>query len=234
MKPIKKTFQETLMKKNIRKTFTALFLAIISVTLIGCGGDINLKIYARDLQDIMNQKETVLYTTANIQVKGMNEKDIEFLKTQLTGFSNEKIVEYNYSDALSFDIKIPITKSGTDVLNKGDLLVIEGKQDDRNYDFYINFNNDLLQTIDDYFFNEHWIHFNISEFKIKLTITNDIRQSTKIKAYSSYINGTAYPFAYSGNLNERDELVMELSEIFNKYLSKNENAGQHPIFTIEN
>lgn len=119
-----------------------------------------------------------------------------FLRNNLNGFSNEHTVEYNYSTSLSFDIKVPIIIEGTNLDFSKDLLIIEGRNNNGNFDFYLKYNQELFSRIDQFIYNSHYQNINLSEFKIKLEINNDERKNLNIKTYSSYVNGNAYPFTY--------------------------------------
>lgn len=90
------------------KRFYFSFIVVLCFLFISCGGDIKISIFTRDLSDVMNSREEVLYTNVNMIVEGLeDENDIEFLRRNLNGFSNEHKVDYNYSTSLSFDIKAP-------------------------------------------------------------------------------------------------------------------------------
>ena len=90
------------------KKISFFLLGLLSLLFISCGGDIKISIFTRDLSDVMNSREEVLYTNVNLIVEGLDdENDIEFLRRNLNGFSNEHKVDYNYSTSLSFDIITP-------------------------------------------------------------------------------------------------------------------------------
>ena len=100
------------------KKISFFLLGLLSLLFISCGGDIKISIFTRDLSDVMNSREEVLYTNVNLIVEGLDdENDIEFLRRNLNGFSNEHKVDYNYSTSLSFDIKAPILKDGAEFDN---------------------------------------------------------------------------------------------------------------------
>ena len=85
------------------------------------------------MQDVLASRNEVIYTNVNIIVESLqDENDISFLRNCLNGFSNEHIIEYNYSTSLSFDIKVPIIRDGTNLDFSKDLLIIEGKNNNDN------------------------------------------------------------------------------------------------------
>lgn len=215
------------------KMFYFSFIVVLCFLFISCGGDIKISIFTRDLSDVINSREEVLYTNVNMIVEGLeDENDIEFLRRNLNGFSNEHKVDYNYSTSLSFDIKVPILKDGAEFDNSNYLIVITGKKDKDKTDYYLQYNQELFWRINNYIYNTHYQNIELKKFKIKLDINNDERKPVNLITYSSYISGKSYPFAHQETLNERDRINVELSEIFGDYISSMDDK-QYPIFSIE-
>lgn len=215
------------------KKISFFLLGLLSLLFISCGGDIKISIFTRDLSDVMNSREEVLYTNVNLIVEGLDdENDIEFLRRNLNGFSNEHKVDYNYSTSLSFDIKAPILKDGAEFDNSNYLIVITGKKDKDKTDYYLQYNQELFWRINNYIYNTHYQNIELKKFKIKLDINNDERKPVNLITYSSYVNGKSYPFTHQETLNERDRINVELSEIFGDYISSMDDE-QYPIFSIE-
>ena len=215
------------------KKISFFLLGLLSLLFISCGGDIKISIFTRDLSDVMNSREEVLYTNVNMIVEGLDdENDIEFLRRNLNGFSNEHKVDYNYSTSLSFDIKAPILKDGAEFDNSNYLIVITGKKDKDKTDYYLQYNQELFWRINNYIYNTHYQNIELKKFKIKLDINNDERKPVNLITYSSYISGKSYPFTHQETLNERDRINVELSEIFGDYISSIDDE-QYPIFSIE-
>ena len=215
------------------KKISFFLLGLLSLLFISCGGDIKISIFTRDLSDVMNSKEEVLYTNVNLIVEGLDdENDIEFLRRNLNGFSNEHKVDYNYSTSLSFDIKAPILKDGAEFDNSNYLIVITGKKDKDKTDYYLQYNQELFWRINNYIYNTHYQNIELKKFKIKLDINNDERKPVNLITYSSYVSGKSYPFTHQETLNERDRINVELSEIFGDYISSMDDE-QYPIFSIE-
>ena len=215
------------------KKISFFLLGLLSLLFISCGGDIKISIFTRDLSDVMNSREEVLYTNVNMIVEGLDdENDIEFLRRNLNGFSNEHKVDYNYSTSLSFDIKAPILKDGAEFDNSNYLIVITGKKDNGKSDYYLQYNQELFWRINNYIYNTHYQNIELKKFKIKLDINNDERKPVNLITYSSYVSGKSYPFTHQETLNERDRINVELSEIFGDYISSMDDE-QYPIFSIE-
>lgn len=215
------------------KKISFFLLGLLSLLFISCGGDIKISIFTRDLSDVMNSREEVLYTNVNLIVEGLDdENDIEFLRRNLNGFSNEHKVDYNYSTSLSFDIKAPILKDGAEFDNSNYLIVITGKKDKDKTDYYLQYNQELFWRINNYIYNTHYQNIELKKFKIKLDINNDERKPVNLITYSSYVSVKSYPFTHQETLNERDRINVELSEIFGDYISSMDDE-QYPIFSIE-
>ena len=215
------------------KRFYFSLIVVLCFLFISCGGDIKISIFTRDLSDVMNSREEVLYTNVNMIVEGLDdENDIEFLRRNLNGFSNEHKVDYNYSTSLSFDIKAPILKDGAEFDNSNYLIVITGKKDKDKNDYYLQYNQELFWRINNYIYNTHYQNIELKQFKIKLEINNDERKPVNLITYSSYVSGKSYPFTHQETLNERDRINVELSEIFGDYISSMDDE-QYPIFSIE-
>ena len=215
------------------KKISFFLLGLLSLLFISCGGDIKISIFTRDLSDVMNSREEVLYTNVNMIAEGLDdENDIEFLRRNLNGFSNEHKVDYNYSTSLSFDIKAPILKDGAEFDNSNYLIVITGKKDKDKTDYYLQYNQELFWRINNYIYNTHYQNIELKKFKIKLDINNDERKPVNLITYSSYVSGKSYPFTHQETLNERDRINVELSEIFGDYISSMDDE-QYPIFSIE-
>lgn len=210
-------------------------LALVGCLIfVSCGGDIKISIFTRDLSDVISSKENVIYTKANMIVEGLeDESDIYFLQQNLNGFSNSHSVEYNYSTSLSFDIKIPIFIEGTKIDTSNDLLLIIGKKNGNKTDFCLKYNKELYNRINNYIYNKHWQNIELKDFKLKFDMNNDERKNITITSFSSYINGKAYPFEHKEVLKERDNIVIEISEIFSKCISEMDNNMVYPVFSIE-
>lgn len=215
------------MKKYFFFPFLFLFFLFLS-----CGGDIKISVYTRDLSDVMAVRENVIYTNANMIVESLSdENDIDFLRRNLNGFSNEHTVDYNYSTSLSFDIKIPIVREGADLDFSKDLLILVGKNNNGKTDWYLKYNKELFSRINGYIYNSHYQNIDLYAFKIKLEINNDERRTVYLESFSSYVNGRAYPFSYKDAIAERGRISLEVSEIFAKYISDSENED-YPLFII--
>lgn len=216
------------------KNLFRLLALVCCLIFVSCGGDIKISIFTRDLSDIISSKENVIYTNVNMIVEGLeDESDINFLRQNLNGFSNDRSVEYNYSTSLSFDIKIPIFIEGTKIDTSNDLLLIIGKKNGNKTNFCLKYNKELYNRINGYIYNKHWQNIELKDFKLKFDLNNDERKNITITSFSSYINGKAYPFEHKEVLKERDNILIEISEIFSKCISEMDNNMVYPVFSIE-
>lgn len=216
------------------KNLFRLLALVCCLIFVSCGGDIKISIFTRDLSDVISSKENVIYTKVNMIVEGLeDESDINFLRQNLNGFSNDRSVEYNYSTSLSFDIKIPIFIEGTKIDTSNELLLIIGKKNGNKTDFCLKYNKELYNRINGYIYNKHWQNIELKDFKLKFDLNNDERKNITITSFSSYINGKAYPFEHKEVLKERDNILIEISEIFSKCISEMDNNMVYPVFSIE-
>ena len=208
-------------------------LALVFILLISCGGEIKISLYTRDLSDILSSKEEVLYTNVNMTVERLTEaKDIEYLRKNLYGFSNEHSTQHNYSTALSFDIKIPIVKEGSSYYEPNCLFTIEERTNANKTDYYLIINEILFSRINSYFYSIYYKKIDPKDFTIQLEINNDERNPVSLITYSSYINGKSYPFEHVEFLKERDRIIIEISKVFCDYIFEMDN-NSYPIFSIK-
>jgi hypothetical protein len=218
-----------------KNVFQLLFLLVTFMFIIGCSGTFNIYTYTTDLIDVAESKEDLLYSNVNVVVVGLDsEDDIAFLRNNLDSFSNERIVEVEYMDSLSFDTKIPVISDDyhSDHDFSKNLLYLIASEDESEYKFRIDYNHDLLQKINDYIYEEYWQKAVFDDFKIKITLDNDIRgEDLLFTAYSVYVFGEAYPFEYSTNFAHRDKLEIEISEVFRKSILSNKDI--HILFSIK-
>lgn len=206
---------------------------LLCFLFFACTGDIKISIYTRDLLDVASAKEDVIYTNVNLVVESLkDENDIEFLRNNLNGFSNEQFIKYNYSDSLSFDIKIPIVRSGKDLDFSKDLLILIAVSNNGKTDYYLKYNKELFSRINNYFYSTHYQNVELDKFKIKLEINNDERKKVLFTSYSCYVNGKSYPFSHDETLAERGRISIEVSEIFSKYISSMYDI-EYPLFSIK-
>jgi len=210
------------------------FLVAFILVLVCCGGTLKILAYTSDLIDIASGKGNAVYITATIIIESLkNEADIEFLKKNLNSFSNEQIVKYNYSDSLSFDIKIPILNiANVSAHNlEKDLLYLIAEEEDNYYSFSYKFNSSLMNTIDSYVYNTYFQHIDFSNFETSIIIENDTRSVSKLTAFSVYINNQPFPFNVTRELQRRDRVELKISEVLRSAISKNNNI-RYPIFRI--
>jgi hypothetical protein len=216
------------------KTLRIILMVIFVLILICCGGTVKIIVYTSDLINVATGSENVMYISANIVVESLKEEaDINFLRQNLNSFSNEQIVKYNYSDSLSFDIKIPILNIRniqTHNLEK-DLLYIIASEQDNDYSYSYKFNSTLVNKIDNYVYRSHYQHMDFSSFETSIVIENDLRNALKIIANSVYINNQPYPFEFSGELQRRDRIELKISEVLRSAILKNDN-DTYTVFRI--
>jgi hypothetical protein len=216
------------------KALRIILLVIFVLILVCCGGTLKIFLYTSDLINIATGSANTTYVNANIVVENLKEEaDINFLKQNLNSFSNEQIVKYNYSDSLSFDVKIPIINiQNIQAHNiEKDLLYIIASEQNNNYSYTYKFNSALVNKIDNYVYRAHYQHIDFSSFETSIIVENDIRNVIDIIASSVYINNQPYPFSFSGELQRRDKIELRISEILRSAILKDDN-NTYTLFKI--
>jgi hypothetical protein len=217
--------------RKIRVFLIGLFV----ILLICCGGTVRIITYVNDLIETASNTDGLLFVTANIVVESLkDEADINFLRQNLNSFSNEQIVKYNYSDSISFDIKIPLIneqKISTYNFEK-DLLYIIASEQKNSYDFCYKFNEALINKIDGYVYSTHYQHIDFKDFDISIVVDNDIKNTVRLTAFSVYINGQPYPYDYVGEIQRRERIEIQISEILRYAVLKNNN-NIYMLFKID-
>lgn len=196
--------------------------------VLACDGSLLVSLYTSDMLTVARQSETVLYTSVTIIASGLKEeKDIEFLRNNLNSFSNERIIKHDYSDALTFTVKVPIVNEnfqGTFDSSKDLLFIYANDKPDR-IDYLCKYNSAVLDTISTYLKNEHFQTFNWNDLTLSLKLENDLQEPVSVLAYSSFINGEPYPFSAAITLNRRDHVDIEFSNVLRNSIVK----GKKPL-----
>jgi len=215
------------------KKLTTIVILFAGFILLGCKGAISLYTYTNDLIDVANKTEESLLVNTNIIVEGLKEEeDIAFLRNNLGTFTNEKIVQIDYTESLSFETKIKIIQD-KDICeySENELIYIKAKEFDDRYEYKIMYNYNLLDKITEYVSEKYYEDIEFKEFDISITIDNDLRNVARIIAYSVYVNDKPYPLVYIKDLPRREKVVLRLSEILQNEISMNET--EYPIFIIK-
>jgi hypothetical protein len=217
--------------KKIKFTLLGVFIFL----LFCCGGTLKVITYVSDLIQVADDADGLMFVTANIMVENLNDPtDIDFLRENLNSFSNEEIIKNAYADSLSFDIKVPLINeekiSSYDF--ERDLLYIIASEKNDSYIFKYKFNADLTAIIDEYIYEMHYQHLTIEDFEVSIIIDNDMQAPATITAYSVYINGRPYPLNYTGEIQRRDRLELQVSEVLRAAIAKN-NRNTYDLFKID-
>jgi hypothetical protein len=219
---------------EMRKIKFAL-VGVFVILLFCCGGTLKVITYASDLIQVADDADGLMFVTANIVVENLTDPtDIDFLRENLNSFSNEQITKSAYSGSLSFDIKVPlINEEKISTYNfERDLLHIIASERNDSYIFQYKFDADLIATIDDYVYEMHYQHLDIEDFEVSIIIDNDMKDPVAITAYSVYINGRPYPFSYTGTIQRRDRLELQVSEVLRAAIAKNKKDA-YDLFRID-
>lgn len=219
---------------KMRIFIKVIIISIITIFFfIGCDGEVTIYSYLSDIISVGSEKES-LYTTANLVIEGLDSPDdIEFLKTHINGFTNEEVISKDFSNALSFDIKIPIVYS--DKILEDDtsdfLLYLIIIDENDYYGISYKMNQEVISEISDYIESTYYQSFNVNDFKISIIIDNDTRKTQDILGYSVYVQAKPYPLEYKAKINYRDKIKIVLSEILQK--AYQDSSYKQPFFVIK-
>ena len=215
-----------------KKIFFGLFAMVGMLLLVSCGGEISVSVYIRDLEDITQERNSVLYTTVRIVAEGLDDEEaINFLRNNLNGFSNEKMVEYNYSDSLAFDIKIPVLKKEalSQIDSTKDLLFLILEDTEDSIDVFCEYNKDLYSKLDSYIYDKEYQHIDLNKFEISFMVENESRAEKKIRTFSCYVNDKPYPAFCNVTLTDRERSEIRISKILkNAIIADN----RYSIFSV--
>lgn len=207
-------------KKKIHRLLLCLFCIVL---LFSCDGSLLVSLYISDMMTVAKQPETILYTNATIIAAGLKDaKDIEFLRNNLNSFTNERIIKHDYSEALTFTVKVPIVSAnykGTFDSSK-DLLFFYVNEKQDQIDYHCMYNGRVLDTISEYLKNEHYQTFDWNDVTLSIKLENDLPEPVSALAYSSFVNGEPYPFSAAISLKRRDTVDIEFSNVLRNSIVK--------------
>lgn len=218
---------------KIKRLFFVFALAMFSILFFSCDGDIKIQTFISDLEYAAGNGETV-YVKAHMFVGGLsldNKETVDYLRQNLNGFENVKAETVNYSNGLSFDIKIPVVNINkkNSFSSRNDIIVIWADGQADSIDFYYEYYKPVFQKIDSFIFSKNYTHIEIEKFTTDIEINNDIRDERTICANCVYVNKTAYPSTFEKTVSRRDYVTISLSEIVRQSISQ---GDQWCIFSI--
>jgi hypothetical protein len=209
---------------------------IISALMLSSCGDIAVKIVCltSDLLKAVTTGENDLYATSEFSIDDLTDaKDIAYLKSVLKSMSHEHVVNGDYGDSLKFDMNIPIVKYGSQYFNENNVLVYIIAYDSKyKYNYSIRYNEDLVKQIDDYMYENHAQHLDLSKMDITIDISNDTENTIGLNASSVYVNDKAYPFHFSQDLMKRDIVELKVSDVLKSAIAEDNNLFYY-LFGIQ-
>jgi hypothetical protein len=206
------------------KRFIGLFIILSAFLFMSCDGDVTVNLYVQDLLDLKAAKVPISYTTANIVVGSVTkDKEKDFLRSIIGNISNERMVTRGYSDAYSFDTKIPILGKGASIseVADNDLLYIQVMETPEGTVLAYKYNETVLNRIRQWLKSEYYQDFSTKDITMSIKIDNDSREDFSFTTRSVYINDKAYPFESKNILKRRDILNIQISEVLKKAIETN-------------
>jgi len=173
--------------------------------------------------DVAKQNGSILYTNATVIASGLQEDtDIAFLREHLNSFSNERTIQQEYGDALTFTIKIPIVNENHQEPfdSSKDLLFMYTHDQGPQVDLYCEYNDELVATISEYLEAEHFQTFDWNDLALSIRFENDLQNAVSVLAYSSFVNGEPYPLTATIDLKRRDAIEIEFSDVLRNSIVK--------------
>jgi hypothetical protein len=183
---------------------------------MACDGDVTINLYVQDLLDLKASKIPKSYTTASVIVSNITkDSEKEFLRSVIGNITNERMVSHGYSEAYSFDTKIPILGKGVPIseVADNDLLFLQMSQTPDGYLLAYQYNPIVLNRIRSWIKSEYYQEFTTKDFTVNIKLDNDSRDDFAFTIRSAYINDKAYPFEVSNSLKRRETLDIKLSEV---------------------
>jgi len=205
----------------MKKLLGLLFCALVVFT--SCDGSINITTYVQDLLELKTSKEP-LYTTATIVSQGITKpEEVDYLKRLFPSMTNEHTVKVGYSDAYSFDIKVPIIAEDTEITPdmQDVLLALVVRKSDSGYIVSCHYNQAKINEIKDWVYNTYYQKFDLKEYKLSISVVNDSRNDFNFKSNSVYVEDMAYPFDFTTTLSKRESVLLNVSEVMNSAMITN-------------
>ena len=214
----------------MKKRFFVLFLFLLSSCKINFLADL----YTSDLIDIANTNKTIsLPLPMEIEFQVASCDDLESEKRIMsTYFSNFQFLgcDLNSEDFMSY-AKAKVTAPVTNSNNIPDDLI--GFQtylsDDNSYVFLdAIINENLLKQLKEYVYEQTFQELTLLDSKLIINLNNDIGTS-KVLIMPSFVDGKAIAFETEYELQKREKLIIETSNVSNAHL---EESFFTPILSI--
>ncbi|PKL23831.1 MAG: hypothetical protein CVV47_13555 [Spirochaetae bacterium HGW-Spirochaetae-3] len=200
-------------------------ILILSVFLFSaCDGDVIVNLYVQDLIELKSGNVPKLYTTANIVVTNITkDSEKEYLRSVIGNVTNERMVSRGYSEAYSFDTKIPILGKGASIseVADNDLIYIQMIETPEGMVLAYKYNEIVLSKIRQWIKSEYYQEFSTEDITMSIKIDNDSREDFSFTTRSVYINDKAYPFESKNILSRRDNLSIQISEVLKNAIETN-------------
>lgn len=213
------------MKNASRRLCRWPLLAFLALTS-GCDGTISLTIRASEILRVARDGPSIRHLPATIAVNNLEkDEDIAFLKEILRSPGEPRRVKNGDAEAYCFDVQIPLVSGlgGKDVV-KDALISIIAKDSAASIDLIYAYNQFVLHDIEEYFFSRYQTRIDPADFSIRLGIINDSGRRLSLRCASVYVDGEAYPFEYTTDLDADARIELVVSEVLTKAIVGDENG----------
>jgi len=210
----------------MKKIILLLSVIALGIILSSCKSEFLPEVYIRDLLDISDGTEELIYTPATIKIEVSSKSSFEEDKEKITAIlqkylgkiSNVSFEESGFDNFYVAQIEVPIRSFSSNGLSENLFAFEVMKDENQNIVFAILFNNDLFEQMKKETYNTFYSTIEISDITIIIRLINDLREDIKITTQSVYLNDKPCPFKTSYILKRRRKANLLFSNVLRDYL----------------
>ncbi len=218
----------------MKRLFISLLLTIL---LTGCKIDFNGDLFTSDLIEVAKSGNSVnLPMQIKFQVSSCDQNLTEFSNKISSFFIDYKQIECGTGDDfmsyITSKINVPIVNNKKEFEDQNKSLIgyWSGIFENRDKpDVFLIMNLNKLSSLSDFVEKETFQKLSLQEGKFEINLSNDI-EDTKIRIYSSRVDGEPIVFESTFELKKREKITIESSNITADHLEK---YGWAPLFYFE-
>ncbi|MFZ7134710.1 MAG: DUF7424 family protein, partial [Eubacteriales bacterium] len=192
----------------IKKTIGVVLL-LATMLFVGCDGELTATIYVRDVIDLSEEKNEILYTNAVVAIESPGESNVEFLKQKMKEWFREaknfRTSSKDFTNYMVADIKIPVYNldiKNQEIEDLFSVVVVNGSNTD-DVHIGLSIKKEAFQRIADYVSNQFYSTISISDWELNIVVNNDTRQIVNMTAQSVYIDNTPVFYPVEFQIDER-------------------------------
>lgn len=212
----------------MKKKYSTIILLTFLLISFTCKYAVKAELYISEILETANKssKESFAVSELKFGVGSLEkcEEDKEYLTNLLSNYFNNirdlKCANIEMDTFLISTVDIPIVaftkKEFEPVDGLLNITVKPGKP--IRVGLFLNESefSDLKAKIND----KYWQSIKMEDFSLNFTLFNDTKQITKAEVTSSFVNSEPVPFWQSYQLNPKNKLSIELSNVLKEYINK--------------